>query len=109
MILFDIHTVGEDYLAICKSKWHPGHEPDDPPFTWEVGMRVVDPFGAVVHIEEIIKPESTPVGKVPEWCMTITENGNTYRWTELSGELVALVSKQQFKKLIKENETLDFL
>lgn len=107
-IPFDIRTVGEDCLAICKTKWHSHIGPNDPPFTWEVGMRVVDSFSEIVHIKDIIKPESTPVGKVPEWCITVEENENTYRWNEISGEFVALVFKNQFERFIKENEIIDF-
>lgn len=109
MIPFDVHTVGEDCLAICKSKWQPRQEPDSSPFTWEVGMRVVDCFGEIVHIKEIIKPEFTPVGKVPEWIMLVEESGNQYRYTEISGEFVALVFKNQFERFIKENEIIDII
>jgi hypothetical protein len=71
-------------------------------------MRVVDCFGTVVHIKEVIPPRFRTPGQVPQYCYTVEENNNTYSYRELSGELLSVVSEENFKEYLKQYEIIDF-
>jgi len=106
MNLFDVVPCGQGYLAITANKWKAGNNID--PFTFKEGMRVVDCFGTIVHIKEVIPPKTRVPGQVPQYCYTVEENGNTYVYREISGELLAIISEENFKKYIEQHEIIDF-
>lgn len=65
----------------------------------EVGDKVVDPFGVVVTIKEIIHHDTTQTTNY-----LVEENGNTYNPWELCGIFVNTISEASFKDLTKYSE-----
>ena len=110
MNLFDVVPCGQGYLAITANKWkkNAGEINTVDPFTFCPGMRVVDCFKNIVHIKEVIPPKVRVPGQVPQYCYTVEENSNTYVYREISGELLAVVSEENFKKYIEQHEIIDF-
>ena len=106
---YDIVPCMKGYLAITANKWREDAGDTINPFTFCPGMRVVDVFGTIVHIKEVIPPEIRVPGQVPQYCYTVEENDNTYLYREISGELLAVVSEDNFKEFIDENFFLDIL
>lgn len=111
MSKYEVVSCGQGYLAITANKWkkEAGNIDTIDPFTFCPGMRVVDCFGTIVHIKEVIPPKTRIPGQVPQYCYTVEENGNTYLYREISGELLAVVSEENFKRIIDENFFLDVL
>lgn len=107
---YDVVPCGPGYLAITANKWKEdaGEYNTIDPFTFCPGMRVVDVFGTIVHIKEVIPPKIRVPGQVPRYCYTVEENGNTYLYREISGELLAIVSEENFKDYLKQYGIIDF-
>lgn len=107
---YDVVPCMKGYLAITANKWkkNAGEIDTINPFTFCPGMRVVDAFGSIVHIKEVIPPTHRVPGQVPQYCYTVEESGNTYKYNELSGELLAVISEENFKSFIDENTLIDF-
>lgn len=108
---YEVVPCMKGFLAITANKWkkEAGEINTINPFTFEPQMRVVDCFRNIVHIKEVIPPKTRIPGQVPQYCYTVEENGNTYLYREISGELLAVVSEENFKKFIDENFFLDVL
>lgn len=96
----------EDGTAvIARDKWNPDHSMeamDNKPFLFEVGQKVVDIFSNVVTIKEILKYPPSKPGCCPEWNLLVEENGNCYRYTEIAGIYVRMVSAVELLTLTKE-------
>lgn len=97
----------EDGTAvIARDKWNPDHSMeamDNKPFLFEVGQKVVDIFSNVVTIKEIIKHKPSKPGCCPEWNLLVEENGNCYRYTEIAGIYVRMVSAAELLTLTNED------
>ena len=64
-----------------------GNPIDSKPWLYEVGMKVVDIFGLVQTIVDIVKFQPTSPGAMPAWIICCG-NGNQYPPRELAGILV---------------------
>ena len=60
---------------------------EEKPYLFEVGMKVVDPFGNTVTISDVHKRPSIN-SRAPQWTLNVEENGNTYVYYEIIGILV---------------------
>lgn len=105
---YDVVPCMKGYLAITANKWKKNAGDTINPFTFCPGMRVVDAFGSIVHIKEVIPPAHCVLGQIPQYCYTVEESGNTYKYNEISGELLAVIPEDKFKKIIDENGLIDF-
>jgi hypothetical protein len=105
---YDVVPCGHGCLAITANKWKKDAGDTINPFTFCPGMRVVDCFGSVVHIKEVISPTHCVLGQVPQYCYTVEESDNTYKYNELSGEILAVISEEKFNSFINEHTLIDF-
>ena len=105
---YDVVPCLKSCLAITANKWKKNAGDTIDPFTFCPGMRVVDAFGSIVHIKEVIPPTHRIPGQVPQYCYTVEESGNTYKYNEISGELLAIKKKKKFKSIIDEYKLIDF-
>lgn len=60
---------------------------NEKPYLFEVGMKLVDPFGNIVTISKVHKRPSVN-SHAPQWTLNVVENGNTYVYYEIIGILV---------------------
>lgn len=72
------------------------------PYLFEVGQKVVDPWGNVVTISQINKRPSVD-GCAPQWTLNVKENGNTYVHYELAGIFVREVPPYEVEAFLYEN------
>lgn len=103
---FTINLRKDGSAVIARDKWNKDHSievMDAKPFLFEVGQKVVDIFSDVVTIKEIIKHPPLKPACCPEWNLLVEENGNCYRYTEIAGIYVRMVSAEELKTLIKED------
>ena len=104
---YTINLRNDGSAVIARDAWNKDHSikaMDEKPFLFEVGQKVVDIFSNVVTIKEILKyPQSRP-GCCPEWNLLVHENGNCYRYTEIAGIYVRMVSAEELVRLTAECE-----
>ena len=97
-------TVRKDGSAvIAKDYWYRGNDFKrmiDNPYLFEVGMKVVDPWGNIVTITQINKHPSVD-GEAPQWTLNVKENRNTYVYYEIAGIFVKELSIDEVNKLLK--------
>ena len=105
---YEIIPCLQGFLAITANKWKKNAGDTINPFTFCPGMRVVDCFKKIVHIKEVIPPTHRVPGQVPQYCYTVEENGNTYKYNEISGEILAVILEESFERIINENKLIDF-
>lgn len=106
MLEYSINVREDGTAVIAKDKWNKDYRlkaMEEKPFLFEVGQKVVDIFSNVVTIKEIIKHPPIKAGYCPEWNLLVEENGNCYRYTEIAGIFVRMVSAQELSNLIKED------
>lgn len=97
-------TIRKDGSAvIAKDYWYRGDDfkhMRENPYLFEVGQKVVDPWGNIVTITKVNK--YPPVdNKAPQWTINVKENKNTYIYYELAGIFVKELSKEEVEKLLK--------
>lgn len=86
----DINRKGVDYmLEDIDNAWKKR-------YILEVGSKVVDIFGNVVTIKEIIHHESTQTTNY-----LVEENGNTYCPREFAGVFVRFITKEELDNFLK--------
>jgi len=88
--------------VVSRDYWNPDKSLEamrEKPYLFEVGMKVVDPWGNVVTISQINKSPSID-GRAPQWTINVEENGNTYVYYELAGIFVREVPEYEFKAFI---------
>lgn len=86
----DINRKGTDYMMEdIRNAWKKR-------YIIEVGSKVVDIFGNVVTIKEIIHHESTQTTNY-----LVDENGNTYNPWEFAGIFVRFITKEELKDFLK--------
>lgn len=103
---YTINIRKDGSAVIAKDKWNKDHSMkamNEKPFLFEVGQKVVDIFSNVVTIKEIIKHPPVDPGCCPEWNPLVEENGNCYRYTEIAGIYVRIVTADELSLIIKEN------
>lgn len=97
-------TLRKDGSAvITRDYWNPDKSlkaMEEKPYLFEVGMKVVDPWGTVVTIKEIHKRPSVE-NRAPQWTLNVEENNNTYVYYELAGIFVKELTSEQLNALIK--------
>ena len=100
---YSINIRKDGSAVIAKSYWNPDKSleaMEKKPYLFEVGMKVVDPWGNVVTIFQINK--RPPVdGKAPQWTLNVKENGNTYVYYEIAGIFVKELSVEETNLLLK--------
>lgn len=84
-------TIRDDGTGVLSSSYY---NPDkslkalkEKPYLFEVGMKVVDPWGYPVTISEVHKRPSVN-GEASQWTLNVEENRNTYVYYEIVGILV---------------------
>ena len=88
--------------VIAKDYWYRGGDfkhMTENPYLFEVGMKVVDPWGNIVTITEVHKRPSVD-NKAPQWTLNVKENGNTYIHYEIAGIFIRELSKEEVDKLL---------
>lgn len=103
---FTINLREDGSAVIARNKCNKDHSikaMNEKPFLFEVGQKVVDIFSNVVTIKEIIKHPPLKPYCCPEWNLLVEENGNCYRYTEIAGIYVRMVSAEELETLIKED------
>ena len=97
-------TMREDGSAVvARDYWNPDKSlkaMEENPYLFEVGQKVVDPWGIVVTISQVNKRPSVD-GRAPQWTLNVEENGNTYVYYELAGIFVKELSKEEVELLLK--------
>ena len=97
-------TMRKDGSAvIAKDYWYRGNDfkhMTENPYLFEVGMKIVDPWGNIVTISQIDKRPSVD-GRAPQWTLNVEENGNTYVHYEIAGIFVKELSADEVNKLLK--------
>lgn len=89
--------------VIAKDYWYKGNDFKhmmENPYLFEVGMKVVDPWGNIVTITKVNKYPSIDC-KAPQWTLNVKENGNTYVYYEIAGIFVKELSVDEVNKLLK--------
>lgn len=96
-------TIRKDGSAvIAKDYWNPDKSykaMNEKPYLFEVGMKVVDPWGTIVTIKEIHKRPSVD-NRAPQWTLNVEENRNTYVYYELAGIFIKELSVDEINKLL---------
>ena len=103
MLEYSINVREDGSAVIARDKWNKEEDyaiTSVKPFLFEVGQKVVDIFSNVVTIKQIFKYPPSKPGCCPEWNVTVIENGNTYRYTEIAGIFVREVSKEELAEII---------
>ena len=102
-------TIRKDGSAVVtRDYWNPDKSfkaMNEKPYLFEVGMKVVDPFGQIVTISVINKRPSVE-GRAPQWTLNVEENRNTYVYYELAGIFVREVSKEEIEAFLNGPERL---
>lgn len=89
--------------VVTRNYWNPDRSfkaMKEKPYLFEVGMKVVDPWGNIVTISQIDKKPSVD-GRAPQWAINVEENGNTYLCYELAGIFVREVPPYTIEAFIK--------
>jgi len=103
MLEYSINVREDGSAVIARDKWNKEEDyaiTSVKPFLFEVGQKVVDIFSNVVTIKQIFKYPPSKPGCCPEWNVTVLENGNTYRYTEIAGIFVREISKEELPAII---------
>ena len=97
-------TIRKDGSAvIAKDYWNPDKSfkaMNEKPYLFEVGMKVVDPWGNIVTISQVNKRPSVN-NQAPQWTLNVEENNNTYVYYELAGIFVKELTKEEIESLLK--------
>ena len=97
-------TIREDGSAvIAKDYWNPDRSfkaISEKPYLFEVGMKVVDPWGNIVTISQVNKRPSID-NRAPQWTLNVEENRNTYVYYEIAGIFVKELTSEELNALIK--------
>ena len=97
-------TIRKDGSAvIAKDYWNPDKSfkaMNEKPYLFEVGMKVVDPWGTIVTISQVNKRPSID-NRAPQWTLNVEENNNTYVYYELAGIFVKELTKEEIESLLK--------
>ena len=106
---YTINLRSDGSAVIARDYWNPDKSfkaMNDKPYLFEVGMKVVDPWGNIVTISKVNKYPSVN-NRAPQWTINVEENGNTYVYYEIAGIFVKELSKKELDKLldIKELDT----
>ena len=100
---YSINIRKDGSAVIAKSYWNPDKSYKaitEKPYLFEVGQKVVDPWGNVVTISQVNKRPSID-GKAPQWTLNVEENGNTYVYYEIAGIFVKELSIEETNSLLK--------
>ena len=106
---YTINLRSDGSAVIARDYWNPDKSlkaMEEKPNLFEVGMKVVDPWGNIVTITQVNKYPSVE-HRAPQWTLNVEENGNTYVYYEIAGIFVRELSKENVDKLlnIKELDT----
>lgn len=97
-------TMRKDGSAVvARDYWYRGDDfkhMTENPYLFEVGQKVVDPWGNIVTISQINKRPSVD-GRAPQWTLNVEENGNTYVYYELAGIFVREVPAYEIEAFLK--------
>jgi hypothetical protein len=100
---YTINMREDGSAVVARDYWNPDKSfkaMNEKPYLFEVGMKVVDPWGNIVTISQVNK--RPPVdGRAPQWTINVKENGNTYVYYELAGIFVKELSVDEVNKLLK--------
>ena len=100
---YTINICEDGSAVIARSYWNPDKSlkaMEEKPYLFEVGMKVVDPWGNIVTISQVNKRPSVD-NCAPQWTLNVEENGNTYVYYELAGIFVKELSKEEVESLLK--------
>ena len=100
---YTINLRKDGSAAIARDYWNPDKSlkaMEEKPYLFEVGQKVVDPWGNVVTISQVNKRPSVE-GRAPQWTLNVKENGNTYVYYEIAGIFVKELSKEEVEKILK--------
>jgi hypothetical protein len=100
---YSINIREDGSAVIAKSYWNSDKSlkaMEEKPYLFEVGMKIVDPWGNIVTIFQINKRPSVD-GKAPQWTLNVKENGNTYVYYEIAGIFVKELSIEETNLLLK--------
>jgi len=100
---YTINIKSNNSAVIAKDYWNPDKSlkaMEERPYLFEVGMKVVDPWGNVVTISQINKCPSVN-NRAPQWTLNVEENRNTYVYYEIAGIFVKELSVDEVEKLLK--------
>lgn len=100
---YTINMRKDGSAVIAKDYWYKGNDfkhMTENPYLFEIGMKVVDPWGNIVTISQVNKHPSVD-GKAPQWTLNVEENGNTYVYYEIAGIFVKELSVDEVNKLLK--------
>lgn len=100
---YTINLRKDGSAVIAKDYWNPDKSFKaiiDKPYLFEVGQKVVDPWGNVVTISQINKRPSVD-DRAPQWTLNVKENGNTYVYYELAGIFVREVPAYEIEAFLK--------
>lgn len=100
---YSINIRKDGSAVIAKDYWYKGNDfkhMTENPYLFEVGMKVVDPWGNIVTITQVNKRPSVN-NQAPQWTINVEENGNTYVYYEIAGIFVKELSKEEIEKLLK--------
>jgi len=97
-------TMRKDGSAVvARDYWYRGDDfkrMAENPYLFEVGMKVVDPWGNVVTITKVNKYPSVD-NKAPQWTLNVKENRNTYVYYEIAGIFVREVPAYEIEAFLK--------
>lgn len=94
--------------VIAGDYWNPDKSlkaMQEKPYLFEVGMKVVDPWGTIVTISVVNKRPSIE-NRAPQWTLNVEENGNTYVYYEIIGIFIKELTKEEVKSLLKNDEVI---
>jgi hypothetical protein len=100
---YTINMREDGSAVIAKSYWNPDKSLKaitEKPYLFEVGMKVVDPWGNIVTISQVNKRPSVN-SQAPQWTLNVKENRNTYVYYEIAGIFVKELSIDEVNKLLK--------
>lgn len=100
---YTINMRKDGSAVIAKSYWNSDKSlkaMEEKPYLFEVGMKIVDPWGNIVTISQVNKRPSID-GRAPQWTLNVEENRNTYVYYEIAGIFVKELSKEEVEKLLK--------
>lgn len=93
-------TMRKDGSAVvARDYWNPDKSlkaMEEKPYLFEIGQKVVDPWGDIVTISQINKRPS-----VDGWTLNVEENGNTYAYYEIAGIFVREVPAYEIEAFLK--------
>lgn len=101
---YTINMRDDGSAVIAKDYWNPDKSfkaTEEKPYLFEVGMKVVDPWGNIVTISQVNKRPSVG-GRAPQWTLNVEENGNTYVYYEIAGIFVKELTKEETEMLLSK-------